>query len=415
MRDSSAMHLTHRFTLDDQAEDRYPRLCFEIPAEAGSLEVVVSVSDPDAVVDLGCEGPAGWRGWSGGARSGFVVAADVATPGYLPGPLEPGEWAVVLGLHLLPHGWAEVTLEISWPATRLPEPEPVAQVQDRPRGSARRLPAPAGMTWWAGDLHAHTRHSDGSLSVDELAGTAVSSGLDFLAVTDHNTVSHHRHLPEAGARHQVTLLPGQEVTTHRGHANAFGPLPWIDFRRPADDWVREVHAGGGLLSINHPTDRDCSWLHPVTERPDAVEAFHISWARNLTATTTWGWLQTWGPTVLLGGSDFHRPDGGWRPGTPTTWVLAEEASPESLWAAVRAGRTAMSLGTRPDHSVDPFGSPVLLRLGDELRALAGDGCVLVDADGRRRVLHGDDITVAGWGRGPYRLEDPQRWVLAVCA
>ena len=54
------------------------------------------------------------------------------------------------------------------------------------------------MQWLAGDFHSHTVHSDGVLSVGGLAALAASRGLDFLAVTDHNTTSHHAHLPEAG-------------------------------------------------------------------------------------------------------------------------------------------------------------------------------------------------------------------------
>ena len=63
------------------------------------------------------------------------------------------------------------------------------------RPGRRSLPAAPGRTWLAGDLHSHTVHSDGALTVPELAALAVSRGLDFVAVTDHNTVSHHRELP----------------------------------------------------------------------------------------------------------------------------------------------------------------------------------------------------------------------------
>lgn len=404
------------YDLADQAEDRYRSVRFEVPAGSGSVEVSIEVDDPEAVVDLGCEGPAGWRGWSGGSRRSFVIAADDATPGYLPGELEPGQWSVLLGLHLLPHGAATVTVTTAVPATRPPDQEPDAAPYLGRRGSQRGLPAPAGLTWWAVDLHSHTLHSDGSQSISQLAAWAGRSGLDALAVTDHNTVSHHRLLPQVSARQEIALIPGQEVTTHRGHANAFGDVGFVDFRRPAAQWLADVEARGGLLSANHPTDGDCSWLHPV--RTPAVEAFHSSWCRSLIATTTWAFLRWFGPQtpILLGGSDVHDPAHGWNPGTPTTWVLADECTPESLLSALKAGRTSLSVGTRPDSTVDPFGSPVLLRLGDELRALQASGCVLVDADGRRRLIVGDDVAVpASWGTGPYRLEDPRRWTLAICA
>ncbi len=403
------------YDLRDQAEDRYPAVPFHVPPDAASIEVRIDVDDPAAVIDLGCEGPTGWRGWSGASRRSFVIAADAATPGYVPGELEAGEWSVVLGLHLLPRGSATVTVEVFVPATRQPEAEPDAAPYVGPRGSERNLPASAGLRWWATDLHSHTLHSDGTQSIAQLAAWARRSGLDALAVTDHNTISHHRLLPGVAARQGITLLPGQEVTTHRGHANAFGDIGFVDFRRPAEAWASHVADAGGLLSANHPTDGDCSWLHGV--RTPAVEAFHISWCRDLTATTPWTFLRWWGThhPVLLGGSDVHDPGQGWNPGTPTTWVLAEECTPDALLVALIAGRTSLSVGTRPDTTVDPFGSPVLLRLDDELLALAASGCVLVDAGGRRRALVGDCVRVPDtWGTAPYRLEDPRRWVLAVC-
>ncbi len=410
----STQSQTVTYTLADQADDRYRRVTFDVPPGSPSLEVTIAVDDPDAVIDLGCEGPAGWRGWSGANRRGFVIGAREATPGYVPGEPEPGEWAVMLGLHLLPAGRVRVVVTIAVPATRDPESEPDAQPYEGRRGSERRLPAPAGLTWWATDLHSHTLHSDGSQSIAQLAAWARRSGLDALAITDHNTVSHHRLLPGVASRQGITLIPGQEVTTHRGHANAYGDIGFVDFRRPADEWLATVSERAGLLSANHPTDGDCSWLHPL--RTPAVEAFHISWCRDLTATTTWAFLRWYGEPmpVLLGGSDVHDPAQGWNPGTPTTWVLAADSTPDALLDALIAGRTAISIGTKPDTTVDPFGSPVLLRLDDELTALEASGCTLVDAEGARRVIVGDRVSIRPpWGTGPYRLEDPRRWVVAV--
>ncbi|HWM02102.1 MAG TPA: hypothetical protein VNP92_07160, partial [Actinophytocola sp.] len=64
------MEIIHRgrWTRDDRAEDVWPGLPFEVPPGCPAVEVELAVDDPEAVVDLGCEGAAGWRGWSGGAR-----------------------------------------------------------------------------------------------------------------------------------------------------------------------------------------------------------------------------------------------------------------------------------------------------------------------------------------------------------
>lgn len=144
-----------------------------------------------------------------------------------------------------------------------------------------------GLRWYAGDTHAHSLHSDGALSLWELANEGVRSGLDFLCVTDHNTTSHHPHLPSVGDRHGITLVPGQEVTTHAGHANAYGDIGFIDFRRPANEWAQRVNERGGLFSINHPVAGDCSWLHPIDRGVDAVELYHSSWYEDPIDTSAW--------------------------------------------------------------------------------------------------------------------------------
>ncbi|WP_454856089.1 CehA/McbA family metallohydrolase [Promicromonospora soli] len=444
-----------RLSVDDQIENRYLEVPFELPAGgASALEVTLAYDRDAAVIDLGCRDPERWRGWSGGARSRFAItqgsaaapgpaaqsplAVGLATPGYEPGELVAGQWAVVLGLHGMPADPVDVTVTI---ATGVdaggvedePPAPPPPSGGEGPTRLGRDLPAPDGLTWYAGDLHAHTTHSDGTLSIAQLTAAAAGRGLDFLAVTDHNTVSHHPHLAAVGAAYDVCLLPGQEVTTHAGHANAFGDIGWVDFRRPAAQWLSDVEQRGGLLSVNHPIQDDCGWLYPV--QTGFLELWHISWFLDLTATGPWAYLRALGGAtdtpgapgmlgapdhpVFLGGSDFHTPDHGYPPGTPTTWVAAEDRTPEAILDAVRHGRTAISRFPGP-------GEPVLVRVGEDLVAIDADGTVLVDAAGRRRRVRGDRVTFpappddagadhAGPAQGPYRLEAADRTLLAISA
>lgn len=408
-------------TIETQNDERYPHIAFEVPPASPSLEVRLRYNRGQGVIDLGCEGPAGWRGWSGGAREGFVIGAADATPGYCAGVLEPGVWSVVLGVHAVCAEGVTVEVEIEMPATTAVDhgvrPPPQA---DAIRGSARDLPAPKGMRWIAGDFHAHTLHSDGAESVSQLAARAARSGLDFLAVTEHNTISHHPHLAPEGARHRITLIPGQEITTHRGHANAFGDIGFIDFRRPASAWVEEVAARGGIFSINHPIADDCAWLHRLDRAPDAVELWHCTWYDDLTATSALAWYAAWPHRVpLVGGSDFHSTQSTVGPGAPTTWVAVEDPSPQGILAALAAGRTAIAGGlTQGDDIRVPavLTAPVLLRLEDDVMAVDAEGLVLVDARGRRRTMHGDRVRVAADpAHGPFRLVDAHRRIAALCA
>jgi hypothetical protein len=172
----------------------------------------------------------------------------------------------------------------------------------------------------------------------------VERGLDFLAVTDHNTVSHHALLASASARYGVTLVPGQEVTTAYGHANVFGDTGWIDFRWPADEWLAAAEAGGGLMSVNHPIAGPVSWMHPMGRRPPLVEVWHWSWL-DLSWTTPLAWWQAWSPDAIpVGGSDWHLPGNDKPLGVPTTWVEAASAEPDGILEALDAGRVAITAG-----------------------------------------------------------------------
>ena len=391
-----------RWTLEDRLEKGLRELPVEVPP--GTASLTVRLSFEGGVIDLGCEGAAGFRGWSGGARLEYTITADWATPGYLPGELEPGVWHVWLGLHRIPPDGVpyEVTASTSDVAPPAPEETAFPDVPERP--APRDLPAPAGMRWMAGDLHSHTVHSDGTLTVPELACVAVSRGLDYLAVTDHNTVSHHPELPGVGARAGIVLVPGQEVTTDLGHANVFGPTGWVDFRRPSADWAAFAEANGGLMSINHPLSGDCAWRReiPVESRPRFVEIWHSSWWDR-----RWGaplsWASLWRDDVVaLGGSDYHDPDQHKLLGEPTTWVLAAD---DDVLGALAAGRTSVSAGRE---------APVLLRIEDDLIALGADGTVMIRPDGGRVAVRGDDVRMRAKGPGTHRLETHENEVIALC-
>src|SRR5713226_5652957 len=91
-----------RWTIEDRCESAWHYLPIEVASGTCALRVELDYDRGGAILDLGCFGPAGFRGWSGGARRSFVIAAGTATPGYLPGELEPGTWHAVIGLHRIP-------------------------------------------------------------------------------------------------------------------------------------------------------------------------------------------------------------------------------------------------------------------------------------------------------------------------
>ena len=91
--------------------DEWAYVPFQVPSGIQRVEVSTSHDQFSLlgigrnVLDLGIFGPAGYelgnaagfRGWSGGARAGFTLSAINATPGYLAGPIDPGQWTLALG------------------------------------------------------------------------------------------------------------------------------------------------------------------------------------------------------------------------------------------------------------------------------------------------------------------------------
>jgi PHP domain len=393
------------WTIEDKCASPWHYLPVEVPPGCSALRVDLSYQGAGAGLDLGCFGPAGFRGWSGGARRSFTITAKSATPGYLPGELEPGTWLVVLGLHRIPAAGLpyELTAEASAAALAGPAEtaEPAPPLTERP--PRRELPAADGLRWLAGDLHSHTVHSDGVLTVPELARFAASRGLDFLAVTDHNTTSHHPELPAASAASGIVLVPGQEVTVEAGHANAFGDLPWIDFRESPDTWLTQTEQAGGLLSVNHPYGGQVSWTAPMRRRPPLIEVWHWSWL-DLRWTAPLSWWLAWHPAAIaVGGSDWHRPGSDAPPGSPTTWVESYGTDPAAVLDGVAAGRVAISADRE---------GPVLLRADGELVAVGADGAILIGQDGPIRRVSGD-VARLGDAPGQHRITDPNGATLAL--
>lgn len=82
------------------------------------------------------------------------------------------------------------------------------------------------------DLHAHTRHSDGSLEPAALVRLAAETGLAALAVTDHDTTAGFPAAAEAGTALGVEILCGVEISA-RFPARAMHLLAYgFDRREP---------------------------------------------------------------------------------------------------------------------------------------------------------------------------------------
>ena len=71
-----------------------------------------------------------------------------------------------------------------------------------------------------GDLHCHSTLSDGSSSLEDLIFYAKRSGMDYIALTDHDTMAGHTRACALGKRYGLGVIPGVEfsaVDSQRGN------------------------------------------------------------------------------------------------------------------------------------------------------------------------------------------------------
>ncbi len=80
------------------------------------------------------------------------------------------------------------------------------------------------------ELHAHSTASDGRLSPGDLVKAAAAAELKLLALTDHDTIGGIAEAREAAQAHEMTLLPGVELSTswnqHSTHLLGYFPPEW---------------------------------------------------------------------------------------------------------------------------------------------------------------------------------------------
>ena len=216
--------------------------------------------------------------------------------------------------------------------------------------------------WYKGDLHSHSLYSDGDSSVADVLASVEAKGLDFFALTDHDTDMNGEPLHWLDPTYvsdNTTLLYGVEWTTGDGHANVWASQPFDytvlwEANRTNDPnvAVQAAQDASALFSINHPV-RD-RWAYPVIDGINCVEIWNGPMIVNQNYRAT---NEFWDNILLerrritgVGGSDTHNLDGlisrFTGHGNPTTWVYAESKEAEAILTGIADGKVSIS------HTVD---------------------------------------------------------------
>lgn len=133
-----------------------------------------------------------------------------------------------------------------------------------------RLPKPVfggvSMLDIAGALHVHSTYTpEVRASVADITAAAAASGLDFVVLTDRNTLGA-RTAGDEGQYGPVSLFAGYEVGPNANHCLILGCDELVPASAPAGEYTGRVRAKGGLCIVAHPHSRGTP-LRPDSARP----------------------------------------------------------------------------------------------------------------------------------------------------
>ena len=219
-----------------------------------------------------------------------------------------------------------------------------------------------------GNIHTHTKLSDGDRPPETVYNWYRNHGYNFLAITDHNQLTapeQYRHLE----RKRFVMITGEEVTMRGAgkavHVNGLcikhaisGPS--FDTQGQALAWaVREITAQGGVALVNHP---NWEWALTAADLPDARGARLLEIASGHPFVHTLGDAthlshEAMWDVALSAGQDFAgvavddahtfaltTPEPAARPGRGWVQVFATEPSRPAICQALALGRLYSSTG-----------------------------------------------------------------------
>ncbi len=257
--------------------------------------------------------------------------------------------------------------------------------------------------WLRGNLHTHTRCSDGWAEPADTIATYERAGYDFLAITDHD-----RCVPLDGLRAatRMTLIEGSEVSANGPHVLAVGVSQDVPADANRQRVLDDIAAQGGLSLLNHP-----NWERSFEHYPHAlmealtgytgIEIYNgvVVWQEgNALATDRWDRLLSAGRVVW----GFANDDVHWESAVGCAWnmVAAADQSAEAIVDAMRRGSFYASTGVTID---------TIEAAGDRLRVASADAQLIrfIGKHGRQlAAIEGSQTEYAGTGQegGYVRIE-----------
>lgn len=189
---------------------------------------------------------------------------------------------------------------------------------------------------YCGVIHVHSTYSDGSGSIPEILNAAGQSQLDFLILTDHNSLKARAEGWE-GWHGKTLLIVGDEVSGRRGHCLAIGTQQRVNHRQDHQGILQDIHRQNGLSFIAHPHG---------TYRPLLKERNH-SWGNwavdHFTGLELWSYMFDW-----VKDFKYYRFWNHYR--YPSRYITGPNPQTLQKWDQICQQRTCVAIGGVDAHA-----------------------------------------------------------------
>ncbi|MBI2496190.1 MAG: PHP domain-containing protein [Candidatus Omnitrophica bacterium] len=130
---------------------------------------------------------------------------------------------------------------------------------------------------YAGVIHIHTTYSHDAMGTfEEAVRVANAQRLDYLVITEHNTLQPLRD-GKQGWHGATLVLIGMEISTRGGHYLALNVTEEIDrFKLTTQQIIDEVNRQGGVGFIAHPYFKKGRWKDWTVTRFTGIEGYNVA-------------------------------------------------------------------------------------------------------------------------------------------
>jgi hypothetical protein len=217
--------------------------------------------------------------------------------------------------------------------------------------------------WYCADLHHHTNLVDGATHPRDSVLSQSAAGLDFVTVSDHDTVANHKDMQTFWAARSLPHNPGI-----------------VSQSTNPDQIFAAAKKAGAYIQVNHPMEEGNAYFRSIDAGTvpglvrmdfDFVEINgdgHFDESDQATLAKVYGFWNIGKHYCLTGGSDTHdvhspAPDEVSGRARTCVWMGNETGSVAALMSGMKAGRSFVTLG--PLLLADPIPGEGQLAAGKE--------------------------------------------------